>query len=617
MDHVITHSSIDTRRKTNVFQLEEINHQEKNKIVYPKNNSTTNLSSKQFSLESKDSKSSTNSLNKSGDIREPDEKMSTKSQNSYREMTNKPPSNTIMTVSEVNSKSSTNNSNNQNQSLNQNTSNNNVVDPNSNKEVEESKPVKKPPIKVTSRIVFLKVGQIDTRNERYDAEAYIEASWEDEKIYKILADPNMIKNMNTSNGLELMIKAANSSQLNPNPIVNLKNVINNVNALEFDTNLFWSPQLYIENAIGDLKEEIRHKLEIVEKEGSDMLNDPNFNSKDDQYKNIINNLTVRVCEMRKIRGVFYERLELYDFPMDMQEISITLTSKRSTEEIDLVENKKEPCSINTADFLDQQEWDLFDHVKTNTKIIHDPWRKYDRSGFSVTCFIVRKPGYYLYNAYMLIFLITVLGFVPFAFSPESPQFRCQVTGLLLLTSVNFRWIVTQRLPSVAYLTSLDKYAIGSLLHLVLFCCWHSIIGSNLITSDNSLKKKIDTYVLYGAASFYVLYNFGYLIWFIRMYNTNKNIENQFKKEDELTKSPKELLKKLKFDSDNNSYNQIERNDQASPISNQSVSSRAPLTSPAIVSANNNMVSTNRTTEKKLTNSQQNLPSDPTFLMTNA
>jgi hypothetical protein len=185
---------------------------------------------------------------------------------------------------------------------------------------------------------------------------------------------------------------------------------------------------------------------------------------------------------------------------------------------------------------------------------------------------------------MLIFLITVLGFVPFAFDPNSPQFRCQVTGLLLLTSVNFRWIVTQRLPSVAYLTSLDKYAIGSLLCLVIFCCWHSIIGSTVITSDNSLKKSIDTYVLYGAASYYVLYNLGYLIWFIRMGKANKNIENQFKKEDEQNKNPNEILKKLKFENDlastaaSNAYNQIERNDQTSPMSNQSVSSRAPLTS---------------------------------------
>ena len=123
----------------------------------------------------------------------------------------------------------------------------------------------------------------------------------------------------------------------------------------------------------------------------------------------------------------------------------------------------------------------------------------------------------MFSAYMLIFLITILGFVPFAFDPAAPQFRAQVTGLLLLTSVNFRWIVTQRLPSVPYLTSLDKYAIGSLLFLVCFCVWHSLIGSTIITTTN--RKNIDTYVLYGLAAAFILYNFGYVMWFIKMNRT--------------------------------------------------------------------------------------------------
>lgn len=50
------------------------------------------------------------------------------------------------------------------------------------------------PVKVTCRIVFLKLGQIDTKNERYDAEAYVEAYWEDDTIFKLLSDPNMAKN---------------------------------------------------------------------------------------------------------------------------------------------------------------------------------------------------------------------------------------------------------------------------------------------------------------------------------------------------------------------------------------------------------------------------------------
>ena len=52
---------------------------------------------------------------------------------------------------------------------------------------------------IRSRIVFLRIGQVDTKNERYDAEAYIECSWEDDKIFKILADPNLATNSNYEN----------------------------------------------------------------------------------------------------------------------------------------------------------------------------------------------------------------------------------------------------------------------------------------------------------------------------------------------------------------------------------------------------------------------------------
>lgn len=116
---------------------------------------------------------------------------------------------------------------------------------------------------------------------------------------------------------------------------------------------------------------------------------------------------------------------------------------------------------------------------------------------------------------MLIFLITTLGFVPFAFDPNGPQFRCQVTGLLILTSVNFRWLVTQRLPSVPYLTSLDKYAIGNLFHLVIFCVWHSIIGSDAF-EQKAFRKRFDCYFLYGASTFFLFYNIWYGFWFLKM-----------------------------------------------------------------------------------------------------
>ena len=83
--------------------------------------------------------------------------------------------------------------------------------------------------------------------------------------------------------------------------------------------------------------------------------------------------------------------------MDLQELSITFTSKKSKEEVELVQNSNEACSINVNDFLDQQEWDLFDQTKISFKTVHDSLLKIDKSGFTPSCFIVRKPGYYLYK----------------------------------------------------------------------------------------------------------------------------------------------------------------------------------------------------------------------------
>lgn len=101
--------------------------------------------------------------------------------------------------------------------------------------------------------------------------------------------------------------------------------------------------------------------------------------------------------MKKIKGKFYEKLELYDFPIDLQEISIKLSSKKSSDEVELVDNHLESCDVCTSGFLDQQQWDLFEHVKVSHEILHDPWNNYVRSEYKVSAFAVRKIGFYIYK----------------------------------------------------------------------------------------------------------------------------------------------------------------------------------------------------------------------------
>jgi hypothetical protein len=174
-------------------------------------------------------------------------------------------------------------------------------------------------------------------------------------------------------------------------------------------------------------------------------------------------------------------------------------------------------SINKNEFQQQQEWTLYTDIEQTQTAINDAWKNTERPCIRFSATISRKPGYFLYNAYMLIFLITTLGFSPFSFNHSNPHFRIQTTCLLILSSINFRWAVTQKLPTVSYLTTLDKYALGALIFLVMLCVWHAIIGCGIISESVSLI--VDEYVLIGIAALYFIFHVLYVSYFMFKYTT--------------------------------------------------------------------------------------------------
>jgi hypothetical protein len=105
-------------------------------------------------------------------------------------------------------------------------------------------------------------------------------------------------------------------------------------------------------------------------------------------------------------------------------------------------------------FVDQQKWNLYKFVKVSLSASYDqhPYastHENDKSylsyqalnlkefndnvnnnesesfkyhpKFVVTCYVARRPGYYFYNAYFLIFLITILGLTTFSIESKYPQ----------------------------------------------------------------------------------------------------------------------------------------------------------------------------------------------------
>ena len=164
-----------------------------------------------------------------------------------------------------------------------------------------------------------------------------------------------------------------------------------------------------------------------------------------------------------------------------------------------------------------------------------------------------RAGYYLFNAYFLIFVITSSALTIFSVDCKLPQNRLQITFIILLTSVSFKWVINRYLPTVSYLTSLDTYAIVSILYICLLCVWHSLIGNlnfffifKLVLKvtfclflgrfwDKPLGNDIDNWALIVFACLLIFIHICFLFWVLLAF---KNIWKVKEKE-------KQFIAKLK------------------------------------------------------------------------
>ena len=149
--------------------------------------------------------------------------------------------------------------------------------------------------------------------------------------------------------------------------------------------------------------------------------------------------TAVVTEHHKLKGTLWERMELQHFPVDVQELSLSITTSRTNTEVKFVQDRRKPSGVNRRIFTDEQEWYLFEHVDIEVTEQVDEYLDDAHNHPVVTCschaarFVEksclnerrrlvflslslassRKYGYFIWNAYFLIFLITSASFTTF------------------------------------------------------------------------------------------------------------------------------------------------------------------------------------------------------------
>jgi len=195
------------------------------------------------------------------------------------------------------------------------------------------------PYEVKISIQFLRIGEIDTINEKYYAEICVEAQWVQHGYIK-----------------------------------------------EYDPDLHWNPKIVIENSIFEPKEKVTYEV----KKFYDM---------------------VKIRESRYLKGFFWEKLELENFPLDIQELSIVVSSKLTSDELELVSDSERPSMIDykaTRIFVDQQKWNLYKFVQISNSASYDNTNESESKAdkifgkfhnkannfpkFVATLFVSRRPG---------------------------------------------------------------------------------------------------------------------------------------------------------------------------------------------------------------------------------
>jgi hypothetical protein len=321
-------------------------------------------------------------------------------------------------------------------------------------------------ISIEIRVIFLKLGNISTKEGKFSCEAFLDASW---------LDPHF--------------SASKESDQNEEEV-----------ELKYDERSNWNPRLYIKNLVSHYYQEIWYNVEPANDEGSGAC---------------------RVSERRRIKGEFSQEFDLRQFPIDLQELCISISTFRTSKELSLMLSKEKSSSVNQSTFTQTHEWVLDDTVCNVETIKQSEFSALRHSALDISVCVTRKPYYYVWNAFLFKFIITLICLCCFSIKCDIASNRLIVSITVFLTLITFKWAINKNLPSLSYLTTLDQYSLMCIFFVFVNCIYFSIMGA--ITIENCLTpyKQIDNSIFYASACAFVAINFLFVVRFL-LFNKRNN-----------------------------------------------------------------------------------------------
>ncbi|MEE9576217.1 MAG: hypothetical protein V3W35_02300 [Gemmatimonadota bacterium] len=190
---------------------------------------------------------------------------------------------------------------------------------------------------------------------------------------------------------------------------------------------------------------------------------------------------------QRFRGVFTNRLDLRDFPMDRQTLSIRVVLGRTrAEDVTFVQDERTGFA---------EEFSIADWTVTGSSVGYEPFRlpTVDQYFPQVTYRVEvrRNRAYYAQKVFLPLILIICMSWAVFWIDPKLVPPQIGISTSAVLTLIAFLFSLAYTLPRLSYLTRADRFVMGATV-LVFFAFGEALLSTGLAgRGREALALRID------------------------------------------------------------------------------------------------------------------------------
>jgi hypothetical protein len=199
-----------------------------------------------------------------------------------------------------------------------------------------------------------------------------------------------------------------------------------------------------------------------------------------------------VIYRQKVWGRFSQPLDLRDFPLDRQTLTIHLAAAGLLEEhVKMVPLEKEHGRASRI----ASKFSVPDFTVLSWKAEPMPYFPIEgaagTAGFQMQIEVVRSVSYFIWKVIVPLCLIVIMSWLPRWIDPEQIGSNIGISTTAFLTLVAYLFAITVLLPRVSYITRMDRFILLSTL-MVFTGLMQTVANTAMIRSGKkALVEKTD------------------------------------------------------------------------------------------------------------------------------